>query len=152
VALLFIFSTVGAPFWVFAFTEADARLAIVAAENEVVDCYTAVSETEKAGANVTGLLSILNEAGKLLSKANLAYSIGDFDSAWDFAVSSQEKLDGFLAEADGLRRAAMHERYLDFMVNIAGSIVGAISIICGSFAVWFFLKQREETGVWSGES
>jgi len=140
--LMLAFFTMSAPFCVFASTEADARSAIVAAENEVVDCYRAVLDAEKTGANVTDLTSTLNEAGGLLSKANLAYSMDNFTSARNFALQSQAKLNGFVAEADALKETAMQERYWDFMVNVVGSAVGAVAVVVGGFAVWNFLKRK----------
>jgi hypothetical protein len=142
-----IFLIVVNPFCAFALTEADARSAIVAAENRIADCYRAAADAEKAGANITGLLSTLNEAGELLAKANLAYTMGDFVSAHDSAVQSQAKLDGFVPEADALRESAMKAGYSDFMVNVLGSIVGTVVVICGGFFVWVLLKRRyEKTG------
>jgi hypothetical protein len=139
-----IFLTVVNPFCAFALTEDDARSAIVAAENKITDCYRAAVDAEKAGANITGLLSTLNEAGGLLSNATLAYSMGDFDSANDSAVRSQARLDGFVAEADALRESAVKASYWDFMVNVLGSIVGTVVVVCSGFALWFFFKKREK--------
>jgi hypothetical protein len=139
-----IFLIVVNPFCAFALTEADAESAIVAAENRIADCYRTALDAEKAGANVTSLLSTLNEAGELLSKANLVYSMGDFDSAHDFAVQSQEKLNGFDVKTGALKESAMHARYWDFMVNVLGSIVGTVVVVCGGFVVWVLLKRRYE--------
>jgi hypothetical protein len=127
-------------------TEGDARAAIAEAESEVADCYGAVVDAERTGANVTDLLNTLNEAGVLLSRAYLAYSVGDFGSARDFAVWCGENLTGVVDEADALKQTAIQERYLDFMVNVVGSAVGSVAIVCGGFAIWFLLKKREERG------
>jgi len=125
--------------------EVEAGEAIAEAEAAVLDCYKAVMDAERAGANVTELLGVLNEAGMLLSKSHLAYSIGDFGSARDFAVWCQGNLTGFVEEADDLRDVAMQEGYWDFMVNVVGSAVGAVGVVCSGFAVWFFFKKREES-------
>jgi hypothetical protein len=122
--------------------EADARSAVVAAEGRVADCYGAVSEAAKAGANVTGLLVTLNEAGELLSKADLAYNAGNFDSARDFALQSQLILNGFVEEATSLRENTLHESYWDFMINVVGSLVGTSAVIFGGFFVWRSLKKN----------
>jgi hypothetical protein len=127
-------------------TEGDARAAIAEAENRVADCYGAVAGAEGAGANVTGLLNALDEAGMLLSRGILAYNVGDFGSARDFAVWCSGNLTGVVDEAHVLKETAILERYWDFMVNVVGSAVGSVAIVCGGFAVWFLLKKREETG------
>jgi hypothetical protein len=86
----------------------------------------------------------LNEAGWFLARAQVEYKSGDFNSTLEFAAHSQEKLNGFVADADALRETAIQEHYVDFMVNVVGSIVGAISVICVGFIVWFFLRRRYE--------
>jgi len=123
-------------------SESDARSAIVAAEERIVVCYQAVVEADGAGANVSGLLAVLNEAGWFLSRAKLAYNMGDFESARNFAVQSQGRLNGFVEEADSLRGAALQRRYWDFLVNVVGSIMGTVAVIGGSFVVWRLLKKR----------
>lgn len=143
-ALVLTFSAVSAPFCAFAVGEADAGSAIAVAEEKIVVCYRAVADADEAGANVTGLLLTINEAGDLLSRAKLAYKIGDFDSAVDFAVQSQEKLNGLETEASVLRENAMQQGYWDFMVYVVGSVVGAIVVVCGGFVVWFLLKRKYE--------
>jgi hypothetical protein len=144
VVLMLVFFAVGAPFCVFAVDEAEAGSAIADAEERVVVCYRAVADADGAGANVTGLLGVLDKAGLLLSRADLAFMAGDFDSAFDFAVESQEVLDGFVSEADALRDNAIQERSWDFMVNVVGSVVGAAVVVCGSFIVWSSSKTRLE--------
>lgn len=125
-------------------SESEASSALTSAEESVVSAYQAVSKAEESGANVSSLLIRLNEAGELLARAHLAYNLGDFDSALKFATQSQEKLSGFVADADVLRETAIREHYLDFMVNVVGSIIGAVGVVCVGFIVWSFLKRKYE--------
>jgi hypothetical protein len=126
--------------------ENEAAEKIGEAENALNSAYEAVLETEKAGANITDLLSNLTEAAELLSKAKLALVTNE-SAAVEFAIQSQTKSNGFLAEADVLKAAATQQRYWDFVVNVVGSIVGAVAVICGSFVVWTVLKRKyEKTG------
>lgn len=122
--------------------EDEATSALVSAEGAVVSAYQAVLEAEGTGANVSGLLVRLNEAGEFLTRARMAYRMEDFDSALDFAVQSQQKLNGFAVEADALRGAAMQEHYLDFMVNVVGSVVGAVAVVCVGFVSWLFFEEK----------
>jgi hypothetical protein len=124
--------------------ESEAASALTNAEKTVNSAYQAVSKAEESGVNVSSLLVRLNEAGRFLDRANMAYKSGDFDSALEFATQSQEKLDGFIAETDVLRENAIRDHYLDFMVNVVGSIIGAVSVVCVGFFVWFFLKRKYE--------
>jgi hypothetical protein len=129
---------------VFAVDEAEAGAAIADAEERVVVCYRAVAVADGAGANVTGLVGVLDEAGLLLSRADLAFMAGDFDSAFDFAVESRGVLDGFVVEADALRDDAIQQRSWDFMINVVGSVVGATVVVFAGYIVWFWLKRRFE--------
>jgi len=126
----------------FGFSGEDASLVISAAEGGIVACYEAVSDAQEAGANVSALLSVLDEAGWLLSRAKLAYATGDFGSAVSFANQSRLKLNGFIAEAEVLRETALRQGHLDFMINVVGSAVGAVAVVVGGFAVWIFLKRK----------
>lgn len=72
-ALMLVLSTANAPFCAFAVDETDVRSSIAAAEERIVVCYRAVADADEAGANTSALLAALNEAGELLSRANLAY-------------------------------------------------------------------------------
>jgi hypothetical protein len=121
----------------------EAASRIVEAQNALNSAYEAVLEAEKAGANITSLLSNLTEAGELLSNAKLVLSTNE-SAAVDFALQSQAKLNGFLDEADALRISAAQQRYWDFIVNIVGSILVTIIVICSGVFAWFFLNRKYE--------
>jgi hypothetical protein len=145
VAIMLLLASLSAGHLVFGLAESDAASAISAAEDKIVLCYDAVAEADAAGANVTGLLATLNTAGEFLSRAELSYSVGDFDSAVVYADQSQDELDGFVVEAGALTDTAVQANYLGSLV-LAGSAVGAVGVVCGGFAVWFLFKKREEAG------
>ncbi len=127
--------------------EANAAATIASAEEKIIACYQAISEAQDAGANTTALLVILNEAGALLSHAHFAYSAGDFDSAVDFSVQSQQRLDNFVAEANFLKENALQQHHWDFMINVLGSIIATAIVLCGSVALWFLLKWKSGSRV-----
>lgn len=52
--------------------QTDAAVAITSAKEQVVTCYQAAKDAEGAGANITSLTATLNDAGALLSQAELA--------------------------------------------------------------------------------
>jgi hypothetical protein len=122
--------------------QTDAAAAITSAKERIVTCYQAAREAEGAGANITSLVAILNDAGTLLSRAELAYSTNDFDAASNFAVQSREGLGNFVSEANALKETAIQQGNRDFMINVVGSAVGAIAVVVGGFAVWNFLKRK----------
>jgi hypothetical protein len=123
-------------------SEADATSAVAQADQRVSACYLAVADAQKAGANVSGLLVTLNDAGVLLSEAHLALINGSFVSANALAGECVTKLDGFDNIANGLRDSASRVRLMDFWVNVVGSAVGAVAVVVGGFLVWLFLKKR----------
>jgi hypothetical protein len=125
--------------------EGDARSAITGAEQRVSTCYSAGAEAQKAGANVTLLLLTLDDAGMLLSRAHLHFEKGNFDDAQVLAVQCKTILQGFESEASSLRDTAANARSLDFMINVAGSAVGAIVVVVAGFAVWQRLKKKHTT-------
>jgi hypothetical protein len=124
--------------------QTDAAAAIASARKQLVACYQAAWEAEAAGANITSLTAVLDDAGALLSRAELAYSVNDSDAALSLAVQSQGKLGGFVAEANALRATAVQQRDLGFWVNEFGSVVGTFAVLGVAAAVWFFLKRRYE--------
>ncbi|MEM1589523.1 MAG: hypothetical protein QXZ68_07145 [Candidatus Bathyarchaeia archaeon] len=128
----------------FCLTRADAESAIQSAESKLLDCYEAVYEAEKAGANVSSLLKILNEAGWLLSKAKLAYNSGDSDSAYGHALNCSQRLEGVVSQANNLKVEAEQASRMDFLINYVGSAVGSVAVIVGGYALWTFIKKREK--------
>ena len=141
-ALLFLVFLLGLSSTCFAASEAEAASAIAATRERVVLCYGVVSGADEAGANVSSLLSVLDEAGWLLSKAELAYGKGDYDSALGNATSGLGKLDGFETDARRLRDSALWQRNWDFWVNFVGSGVGAVAVLVGGFLAWRFIKKK----------
>ena len=123
-------------------SETDARSAVAEASQRVNTCYSAAADAAKAGANVTGLLVTLDEAGGLLSKAELALAKGEFDSASTLAHLSEERLVGFEDGAVSLGDAASGSRSLDFAFGVVGSSVGAVLVVVLGFLLWPFLKKR----------
>jgi hypothetical protein len=105
-------------------------------------CFSAAADAENAGANVTGLLSVLNTSGWLLSEAKLAFQNGDFDSAYSLAVQSNSTLVGFEANATSLKNTAVQQGRFVFWVDIVGSAVGTFVVIFGGVLLWFYLKRR----------
>jgi hypothetical protein len=123
----------------------DAASAISSAQTKLVQCFDAAQNAESAGANVSSLTSVLNEAGAQLSNAELAYSSGNFGSASNLASQSQSSLGGFLSDADALKSSAVassDERTLIF----AGSIAGTFAVVCTGAVVWARLKRRNGNG------
>ena len=129
-------------------TQGDAMSAIVAAQSRLSVCYRAVANASDAGANVTGLIQVLDQAGGNLSRANLAYNMGDYASAQSYAVQSLSLLvqGKVTTRADALESSAALASFQGFMVDVVGSSLGAVAVVIGGFAVWTFLKRKHSSG------
>jgi hypothetical protein len=131
-----------APSLVHGADEHDAGLAVASAELRVAECYNFALDAERAGANVSELLRIMNEAGDLLSKAELAFGVGDYDGAGVYAAQCEGRLAGFEVQANALRDSASWQRQLDLMVNVVGSAAGTVAVLVGGWLVWRYLKKK----------
>jgi len=131
-----------APSLVHGADEHDAGLAVASAESRVVECYNFALDAERAGADISELLRVLNEAGDLLSKAELAFGVGDYDGAATYAAQCEGRLAGFEVQAQALRDSASWQRQLDLMVNVVGSAAGTVAVLVGGWLVWRYLKRK----------
>jgi hypothetical protein len=139
IILLLSVAVAASPVWA---AQSDAAAAIASAKNTIVSCYEAAKEAEASGANITALTETLNKAGSLLSQAELAYAINDFDTALNLAVQSQNTLSGFDSEANALGVAALQQRNQDFLVNVVGSIIATFIVVVAGLVIWVFLKRK----------
>ena len=125
--------------------QTEANAAIASAKEQILTCYQSAKEAEGAGANITALAAILNDAGTLLSRAEFAYSISDFDTARDLAIQSQSTLGDFISEANTSKETATQQRTQDFLINVVGSVIGTFAVLGAGIAAWIFLKRKYET-------
>lgn len=125
--------------------QTNAATAIASAKDQILICYQAAKEAEGAGANITALVAVLNDAGTLLARAEFAYSISDFGTARDLAIQSQSILGDFISEANTSKETATQHRNQDFLINVVGSIAGTFAVIVAGFVAWRFLKKKYET-------
>jgi hypothetical protein len=133
--------------------QTDAATAIASAKEQILICYQAAKEAESAGANVTALVAVLNDAATLLSRAEFTYSMSDFETARDLAIQSQSTLGDFISEASASKETAAQQRNQDFLINVVGSIIGTFAVLGVGIAIWIFLKRKyETTGAYENES
>ena len=144
--VLMMFLVLASQFSIFeTFAEASkdvAASALTDSEGVVVSAYQVVLEAEEAGANVSGLLVRLNEAGGFLARARMAYTLGDFDGSVRFADSSSDIAVEVQNAAVELKDSAFFERVQRMWFMMIGSIFGVILVFFGSFWVWRVFKRR----------
>lgn len=122
-------------------TQTDAASAIASSQSMFVNCYNAAKAAEAAGANITALQVVLNAAGGSLSKAELAYSNGDYNSAVNYANQCQSALSNFVPEANALK-ASGEQQQSHSLVIFVGSIVGSLVVVGAGYVVWLRLKKK----------
>lgn len=118
-----------------------AQKALSDAENVVASAYLAVVEAEKAGANVSELISKLEVAADWLAEANNAFRLGDYDEAYDFAVNCVKALEGVAYEAEVLMEEAQRSRSERLFLSAAYSGVGLSLLFVFSLFGWRYLKR-----------
>ena len=123
------------------FAQDDAAAAIASAKQQLVVCYGAARQAESAGANVSYLVSVLNVAGDLLSRSELAYSQGDLVGAQGLASQCSQSLSNFVASAESLRDGVSGNAGWVY-VGVVASIVGAILVVISGFLVWRYVRKR----------
>lgn len=120
----------------------EAASAISAAKQQLISCYDSAEKAEGAGANISSLTSVLDDAGDLLSQSELAYSQGNYDTAQSLAAQSSQQLSTFVSDANSLKDAAVQQANFNFYVYLVGSSVGAVAIIIAGCGVWFLINKR----------
>lgn len=120
----------------------DSSSVVSSARQQLISCYDAAKTAEAAGANISSLTSVLNEAGSLLSQSELAYSKGDFSTAQSLATQSSQRLGGFISMAGSLRDSAIQQSNYDFWINTVGSSVGALVVVLIGLQIWRVSNKR----------
>ena len=126
----------------FAVDSSDASSAIDQAQNDLSSAYDSVSAASAAGADVSALLSKLDNAAVFLTQARSEYLSGDYERAVAHAVQCSQTLEGVSGDADGLTadsEAAAGDR---FVFSLAVSGVGLFMVLGFGFFGWRYLKER----------
>lgn len=119
-----------------------AQTAIASAKDTLKNCYLAVKDAENAGANVDPLMSTLNDAAGLLTKAQLAYASNDNKGAYNFASQSKSKLNNFITQATTLKETAINGNK-EKTLMIVVSLVAAVAIACAGVSAVVVMNRRE---------
>jgi len=126
----------------FAVDSEEAQVAINRAESKLNVAYNAVSDAERAGANVTELLSMLNNSSMLLSDAHMQYRIGNFSQTVNLANQCYDSLNAIDTEAHDLREHAAMLRKQSMLFSAVASIYAIGVVLFGSIFSWRFFKSK----------
>ncbi len=122
-------------------SQGSAQNAISSAKNSLAQCYNAIQQAESAGANVDSVMTMLNQAAGSLSKAELAYSSGDYATAYSAASQCQNQLGGLTSQASTLQQNAEATRNQNFVSTVL-SLIFSVSILCAGISAWITLNKR----------
>ena len=111
------------------------------ADNAVREAFKTVLEAEKAGANVSGLVAMLHEAGVFLSEAEMAYRNGDLDKAVNETAKCLTIAKGVLGDASSLKSSALADAESRRAQTIMSSLVGGVGFVCALILVWVWFKR-----------
>jgi beta-lactamase regulating signal transducer with metallopeptidase domain len=123
-------------------SESEATSASNQADETVTAAYIATLKAEEAGADISDLLTQLDEAGELLARAHMAYRSYDFDEATHFANLANSIGAEIQSEADVAKVAASAEGQQHLAIAIIVSVVSAVLVVIGSFFGWRVFKRR----------
>ena len=127
--------------YVFAQTD-QAESKLQAANTAVGQAFNVVLDAEKAGANVTGLLSQLNVAEGDLAKAENSYRTGDSNTAAAQADNVLPIAQEVTTAAQNAKQTAIVNGQNTFWYTIAFTVIGAFVFVLALFLVWRRFKRR----------
>jgi DNA-binding PucR family transcriptional regulator len=120
--------------------ETDVRMA--EAEKSVSQAYLNVSDAERAGANVSSLVTILDQASACLAEANQALRAGNRSGALDLADDCIAQVNDVVGQAAGLKSQAEEARTSQLYWVVGLSSVGLGLLFIFGLAGWRILKRR----------
>ena len=119
----------------------EASSSVGEADVAVRQAFDATLDAERAGANVSGLIVRLDEAGGLLAEAENAYRVGNFSEAVSKAEECSMLADGVIGEALSLQNMALADAQTAFWQNLTFSCVGGAAFLVVLFLVWGWFKR-----------
>jgi hypothetical protein len=125
----------------------DASSNVEAADAAVRRAFNATLAAERAGANVSGLISRLNEAGDALGEANDSLSDGDASAAAGNASLCIGIAENVSSDAVALKASALSEAQTGFWNSLSFSVAGISVFAVALGLVWGWFKRRYATKV-----
>jgi len=108
----------------------------------VNQAFNAVLDAEKAGANVTDLLSRLNYAIGILAQAETSYRTGYFNKASAQADNVLPLAHQITTAAQNAKQTALVSNQNAFWSTVALTVIGAFVFVLVLFLVWRQFKRN----------
>lgn len=119
----------------------EASSSVPEADVAVRQAFQATLNAERAGANVSGLMLRLNEAGVILGEAEIAFGNGDSSGAAGNASLCIGIAGSVKSDADVLKASALDEAQAVFQTSLIVSVVGIATFVVVLVLVWRWFKR-----------
>ena len=118
----------------------EASTSVGDADVAVRQAFNATLDAERAGANVSGLILRLNEAGRILTEAEIALGNGNSSEAASKAVQCIGIAESVKSDADVLKASALDGARTVFWMSLTFSVVGIAVFVVVLMLVWRWFK------------
>jgi hypothetical protein len=119
----------------------EASSSVGEADVAVRRAFNATLDAERAGANVSGLILRLNEAGGILVEAEMALGKGNSSEAAGKAVQCIGIAESVKGDAVVLKASALDEARTVFWASLTFSVVGIAVFVAVLVLVWRWFKR-----------
>jgi len=122
-------------------TGEEAFSRITSADDALKLAFKRVLDAEETGANVSGLMSDLDEAGESLAEAEVAYRNGNLTGAAGLADRCSVLAGTVSVEALALKDSALADSQRAFGSTSIFSTAGASAFVAALILSWFWFKR-----------
>jgi hypothetical protein len=102
--------------------------------------FVHVSDAEGAGANVSGLMGRLNEAGDALASAKAALEMENYGDAVSRADLCKSLASGVVGDADALKTDALATKS-SWWMTVSFSVAGSAVFVVVLFLAWRWFRR-----------
>jgi hypothetical protein len=120
----------------------EASSSVAEADAAVRQAFNATLNAERAGANVSGLIFRLNEAGGILGKAEIALKDENSTEAASKAEECIGIAESVSTDADVLKTSALNEAKAGFQTSLVFPLAGVAVFVVDLLVVWSWFKSR----------
>jgi hypothetical protein len=111
------------------------------AEVAVRQAFNATLDAERAGANVSGLILRLDEAGGILTEAEIALKDGNSSEAASKAVQCIGIAESVKSDAYASKASALEKAQTVFWTSLTFSVAGIVVFVVVLMLVWRWFKR-----------
>ena len=124
----------------FAAGSGEAALAVSDADDALRGAFVHVSDAGGAGANVSGFMGRLNEAGDALASARAALEMENYNDAVSRAGVCKGLVSGVVGDADALKTDALATKS-SWWITMSFSVVGSVVFVVVLFFAWRWVRR-----------